>query len=159
MDKTDIFATQSVSQLRHHGLRQATADARARWDNDHLVNMQCRVTLEEARQIDDLCGYLRCTRYRLMRALLLACLAAPRDPGPVEAADPADDLGIIQDKACEILDQVAVMLAALEEARLVQAEQMETAALLASRVDQLNSEARGSQRSGSDALPWEEVPR
>lgn len=157
MDKVTTFTTTVVSQLRSHGLRQATAEARARWDSDHLVNMQCRVTLEEARQIDDLCGYLRCTRYRLVRSLLLACLAAPRDPGPIEEADPAADLEIIQDRACEILDQVAVMMAALEEARQIQAEQRETAALLASRVDQLRGEARGSQRSGPDAL--EEVPR
>lgn len=159
MDKVTTFTAAAVSQLRSHGLRQATADARARWDNDHLVNMQCRVTMEEARQIDDLCGYLRCTRYRLVRSLLLACLAAPRDPGPFEEADPAADLEIIQDRACEILDQVAVMMASLDEARLIQAENRETAALLASHVEQLEGEARGSQRSGSDAPPWEEVSR
>lgn len=143
MDKVTTFTTAAVSQLRSHGLRQAAADARARWDNDHLVNMQCRVTLEEARQIDDLCGYLRCTRYRLVRSLLLACLAAPRDPDPIEEADPYAGLSIIQDNACEILDEIAIMMAAIDEARLIQAEQ--------------NEVARGPQQSGPNAL--EEVPQ
>lgn len=159
MDKTLNFATKVVSTMRHHGLRQAAADARARWDADHLVKFQCSVTMEEARQIDALCEYLGCTRYKLVRALLLACMTVPRDPDDLQGDGPEAGLEIIQDKACEILDEVALLLAALDEARLIQTEQRESAALLQARVDQIESEARGSQRSGSDALPWEEVPR
>lgn len=159
MDKTLNFATKVVSSLRHHGLRQAAADARARWDADHLVNMQCRVSMEEARQIDALCDYLGCTRYKLVRSLLLACMTLPRDPDDLQGDGPEAGLEIIQDKACEILDEVAILLAALDEARLIQAEQRETAALLEARVDQIESEARGPQQSGPDALPWEVADR
>nr|CDL67165.1 unnamed protein product [uncultured bacterium] len=107
MSKCDDFAAKTVLKMQERAsLRAAAAAARARWDADHLTKMQCNVSNEEAEQIDRLCSSLGCSRYSLVKALLMAAI----DQAPTPADDTEADLWQIQDAACEILDLTAQLL-------------------------------------------------
>lgn len=110
------ITAEAVKKMRERsGIRAAAA--RARWDQDHLVKMQCSLTLPEAASIDKICRRYGCSRYRITRSLLLALIDQEEDRPPwcLDPEDPETDLWAIQDQACEIIDKTASLIALLEE--------------------------------------------
>lgn len=114
----DRITAKAVQNMRKRaGTRAAAAAARAKWDKENLVRIQCALTNDEAADLDKICRRCGCSRYRVLRALILALIdqEEERPPWGLEPGSIEADLWSLQDHACEIIDTTATLMAALRD--------------------------------------------